>query len=110
MVTRKPKGLRLDAVPDPGTPAPDAIAIQAERARLRAQFHRDAREALDEMQATGLGHDWDDVKAYFARIAEHRAGCAPRPAALVPNSRPHHAVRVLRIRHQREAGYADDEV
>ena len=77
MVTRKPKGLRLDAVPDPGTPAPDAIAIQAERARLRAQFHRDAREALDEMQATGLGYDWDEVKDYLrARALDPQA---PRP-------------------------------
>ena len=57
---------------------------EAERARLREEFHRDAREALDEMEATGLGHDWDEVKTYFAQMAEYRAGRAPRPAALVP--------------------------
>ena len=57
---------------------------EAERARLREEFHRDAREALDEMEATGLGHDWDEVKTYFAQMAEYRAGRAPRTAALVP--------------------------
>ncbi|WP_293188365.1 hypothetical protein [Ottowia sp.] len=30
--------------------------------------------------------------------------------ALYHWDRPHHTVRVLRIHHQREAGYADDEV
>lgn len=62
----------------------DVLRKEAERARLREQFQRDALEALDEMQATGLGHDWEDVKAYFARMAEYRAGRAPRPEALVP--------------------------
>jgi hypothetical protein len=50
---------------------------EAERARLREQFHRDAREALDEMQATGLGYDWDEVKDYLrARALDPQA---PRP-------------------------------
>ena len=62
----------------------DVLRREAECARRRAQFQRDAREALDEMQATGTGHDWEDVKAYFARMAEYRAGRGAKPEPLVP--------------------------
>ena len=55
-----------------------------ERQRLRDQFQRDAMEALREAEATGLGHDLADVEAYFAQMAEFRAGRAPRPAPLEP--------------------------
>ena len=62
----------------------DVLRTEAARARQREQFQRDAQEALDEMQATGMGHDWEDVKAYFARMADYRAGRGPRPDKLVP--------------------------
>ncbi len=56
----------------------------AERRRLRAQFHQDALVALREVEETGLGHEWADVRAHFAQMAEHRAGRAEKPAPLVP--------------------------
>ena len=62
----------------------DVLRREAERARQREQFQRDADAALREMEATGMGHDWEDVKAYFANMAEYRAGRGPRPEPLVP--------------------------
>ncbi|MFT3778774.1 MAG: hypothetical protein QM772_10970 [Ottowia sp.] len=55
----------------------DVLRKEAERARLREQFQRDALEALDEMQATGMGYDWDEVKDYLR--ARARDPQAPRP-------------------------------
>ena len=50
----------------------------------RDRFTQDALEAEQEMLATGLGHEWSDVRAYFARMAAFRSGHAERPAPLVP--------------------------
>ncbi len=60
------------------------LADTAERVRLRGQFMRDSLDALSEMDRTGLGHGWADVQAYFAEMAEFRAGRGERPAPLVP--------------------------
>lgn len=60
------------------------LADAAERARLRQRFTQDALEAERQMLSTGLGHDWEDVRAYFAQMAAFRAGRAERPAPLVP--------------------------
>lgn len=60
------------------------LADAAERARLREQFTQDALAAERDMLATGLGHSLDDVRQYFAQMAEFRAGRAERPAPLVP--------------------------
>jgi predicted transcriptional regulator len=60
------------------------LAESAERSRLRDRFHQDSLDALREMNETGLGHSWDEVKAYFRQMAEFRAGCGERPAPLVP--------------------------
>ncbi|MFT4241849.1 MAG: ribbon-helix-helix protein, CopG family [Acidovorax sp.] len=60
------------------------LADAVERARLRERFTQDALEAEQEMRATGLGHEWGDVRAYFAQMAAFRAGQAERPAPLVP--------------------------
>ena len=62
----------------------DVLQKAVERQRLRDQFQRDAMEALREAEATGLGHDLADVEAYFAQMAEFRAGRASRPAPLEP--------------------------
>jgi predicted transcriptional regulator len=62
------------------------LADTAERARLRERFHQDALDALREMNETGLGHDWDDVKVYFRELAAFRAGHGERPAPLVPKN------------------------
>jgi len=62
------------------------LAEAAQRARLREQFTQDALAAEREMRATGLGHEWEDVRAYFAQMAEFRAGRAERPAPLVPKN------------------------
>ena len=60
------------------------LADASGRARRREQFTQDALAAEREMLATGLGHEWDDVRAYFAQMAAFRAGKAERPAPLVP--------------------------
>lgn len=62
------------------------LAESAERARLREQFTQDALLAEQEMRATGLGHEWQDVRAYFEQMAAFRAGQGERPAPLVPQS------------------------
>lgn len=56
----------------------------AERRRLREQFQQDALEALRDVQKTGMGHEWADVRAYFAQRADYRAGRAEAPAPLIP--------------------------
>ena len=47
-----------------------------ERRRLREQFQKDALDAEQEMLREG-GHDWEDVKAYFA--ARRRGENPPSP-------------------------------
>jgi predicted transcriptional regulator len=41
------------------------LADAAERARRQAQFTQDATDALADMEASGLGYDWGDVKTYL---------------------------------------------
>jgi len=54
------------------------LAEAAERARLRAHFTQDAVDALADMEASGVGYDWDDVKTYLhARATDPDAA---RPA------------------------------
>ncbi|MBS0495826.1 MAG: ribbon-helix-helix protein, CopG family [Proteobacteria bacterium] len=60
------------------------LAEAAERARLREQFTEDGQQALQDMQASGLGHALDDVRSYFRQMAAYRAGRGERPAALKP--------------------------
>ncbi len=60
------------------------LAEAAQRAQLREQFTQEAQEAEQTLRATGLGHEWGDVRAYFAQMAAFRAGQAERPAPLVP--------------------------
>jgi len=60
------------------------LADSAERSRLRERFHRDSLDALHDMNETGLGHDWDEVKDYFRKMTEFRAGRGERPVPLVP--------------------------
>lgn len=43
----------------------DAIAEKAEALERRQSFHEEARERLAEMQATGMGIEWDEMKAYL---------------------------------------------
>lgn len=58
----------------------DVLQKAVERQRLRDQFQRDALEAEREMLEVG-GHDWEDVKAYFAA---RRRGENPPPPPLKP--------------------------
>ncbi|MDM7951118.1 ribbon-helix-helix protein, CopG family [Hydrogenophaga sp.] len=60
------------------------LADASERVRLREQFTQDTLAAERQMLATGLGHRLEDVQAYFAQMAEFRAGQAERPVRLVP--------------------------
>lgn len=43
----------------------DAIAEKAEALERRQSFHEEARERLAEMQATGMGIEWDEMKRYL---------------------------------------------
>lgn len=60
------------------------LADAAGRAQLRDEFTQDALAAERDMLATGLGHRLEDVRAYFAQMAQYRAGRAEQPAPLVP--------------------------
>lgn len=53
------------------------LADASERARLRAQFHQDSLDALKEMDETGLGYEWEEVKTYLRARATDRD--TPRP-------------------------------
>ncbi len=55
----------------------NALSESTQRAQLRAQFAQDAQEALNGMVQTGLGHDWDEAKAYLKARAQDRN--TPRP-------------------------------
>ena len=59
------------------------LADTAERARLREQFTQDALDAERDMLERG-GHDWEDVKAYFAA---RRRGENPERPPLRPVAR-----------------------
>lgn len=61
-----------------------ALGEAADRSRLRERFTEDALTAEREALVTGLGHSLDEVREYFARMAEFRAGRAERPAPLMP--------------------------
>ena len=56
-----------------------ALAAATERAYLREQFQHDAQEALSEMNATGMGHAFGDVRQYFAKLADFRNGKGLKP-------------------------------
>lgn len=48
----------------------DAIAEKADALERLQSFHEEARERLAEMQATGMGIEWDEMKGYLrARAA-----------------------------------------
>ena len=63
--------------------AQSAIETIVSRAR-HERFTQDALEPEREILATGLGHEWSYVRAYFTQMAAFRAGRADRPAPLVP--------------------------
>ena len=54
-----------------------ALADTAERARLRDLFHRDSLDALREVEETGLGYDWEEIKTCLKARATQRDW--PRP-------------------------------
>ncbi len=55
------------------------LAEAAERAHLQAQFAKDAADALADMEASGLGYDWDDVKTYLHARSTDPAAARPAP-------------------------------
>lgn len=57
----------------------DAIAEKADALERRLSFHEEARQRLAEMQETGMGIEWDEMKRYLrARVAGEDV---PMPAA-----------------------------
>ena len=61
-----------------------ALADTVRRAQLREAFSLDSMNALNEMKASGLGHEIGDVRVYFSQLAAHRKGRQPKPPALRP--------------------------
>lgn len=59
----------------------DAIAEKADALERRQAFHEEARERLAEMETSGMGIEWDDMKRYLrARMAgEDVPMPAPKP-------------------------------
>jgi predicted transcriptional regulator len=48
----------------------DAIAEKADALERRQSFHEEALQRLAEMQETGMGIEWDEMKRYLrARVA-----------------------------------------
>ena len=63
-----------------------ALQAAAERHQLGHQFMHDAQAAQRHLSESGQGHPWEEVRSYFARLAQHRAGHASLPPA--PVARP----------------------
>ncbi len=63
-----------------------ALQAAAERHQLGHQFMHDAQAAQRHLSESGQGHPWEEVRSYFARLAQHRAGHASLPPA--PMARP----------------------
>ena len=53
------------------------LADASERARLQEQFHLDSVASFEEVQASGLAYDWEEVKVYLKARAKDRS--TPRP-------------------------------
>jgi predicted transcriptional regulator len=53
------------------------LSDATERARLREQFYQDGVDSFEEVQASGLAYDWDEVKIYLKARAKDRS--TPRP-------------------------------
>ena len=53
------------------------LADASARARLQEQYQSDGVTAFEEVQATGLAYDWEDVKTYLKARAKDRS--TPRP-------------------------------
>ena len=61
-----------------------ALADTVRRANLREAFSLDSLNALNEMKASGLGHELGDARKYFSQVAAHRKGQQPKPPDLLP--------------------------
>lgn len=61
-----------------------ALADTAQRAQLREALSLDSMNALNELKASGLGHELGDVRQYFSQLATHRKGRQPKPPDLRP--------------------------
>ena len=53
------------------------LSDATQRSRLREQFHLDSVTSFEEVQATGLAYDWEEVKTYLKARAKDRS--TPRP-------------------------------
>ncbi len=56
----------------------EAISVETRRAELRRKFVADALAARREMDRTGLGYDFEDVKEYFEAKISGRPAKRPR--------------------------------
>lgn len=57
-----------------------AISDTARRAQQREQFDIDTREALAQVEQTGLAYTLEDVESYFEKRALWKKGLAEEPA------------------------------
>ena len=53
------------------------LADASQRAHLQRQFHLDGVTSFEEVQATGLAYEWEEVKVYLKARAKDRD--TPRP-------------------------------
>ena len=88
-----PAALRqqIDAAAQAAGQAPDEWAIAALQAaasqhQMGQQFMHDAQTAQRHWSENGQGHPWEEVRVYFTRLAQHRAGHASLPPAPVARS------------------------
>ena len=56
----------------------EAIELRTAQAELRGEFTREARSRLDEMDRTGLGVPWDEVRQYLLDRAAGKAAVRPK--------------------------------
>ena len=63
-------GRRMRGWTAPSTGPNKAIAEKADALERRQAFHEEARERLAEMEASGMGIEWEDMERYLrARMA-----------------------------------------
>ena len=55
-----------------------AVEREAQRNEARAEFARSARSRLDEMERSGEGVPWDDVRTYLGARAAGKPVARPR--------------------------------
>jgi predicted transcriptional regulator len=62
----------------------DALKRQTEQDLVRSEFHAEALSRLDEMQRTGMGVPWQEVRQYLIDRAARQPATWPKARKLRP--------------------------